>query len=194
MKIKHKRDISEMRLWQRLNSEVLFTSKWLNVRRDVCRLPSGSVIDDYFVIEIPDGVTIVAITRDMEIVLVRQYKHGIGQVVLELPAGNVDPDEDPNVAINRELREETGYTASNIEYVTTIISKPARMTARTLVYFATGAVLYGYPEESDQEKIETVLVPLEELPLLIAHGMIITETSLAALLTTWDRLTSKYRK
>ncbi len=174
--------------WQRLDSEELFTSKWLRLRRDVCRLPGGSIIDDYYVLELPDGVTVVAITANKELVLVRQYKHALGQVVLELPAGIVNDGEDRASAMSRELAEETGYVAPSLEYVGTVVSKPARMSARTLVYFAPNVRRQAEPQESDTERIVTVLVPVEQVRDLVTSGSIVTESSLAALLMAWDEI------
>jgi len=65
----------------------------LSLKREACRLPGGRIIDDYQRLILPDGVAIVAVTIDRELVLVRQYKHGLGRIVLELPAGNVESEE-----------------------------------------------------------------------------------------------------
>ncbi|WP_165358866.1 NUDIX hydrolase [Spirosoma sordidisoli] len=158
------------------------------LRQDECLLPSGRVIDDFFVVEVPDGAAIVAITDDNELLLIKQYKHGFGDFVLELPAGIVEQNEDPALTIARELREETGFVATNIEFVTTLITKPARMSARTQIYFANGGRFEYDPEFNDAEVIEKILVPVAELPALIAKGNIMVETSLAALLMVWDKL------
>ena len=176
-----------IKLWEKIESKELFTSKRLTVRQDTCRLPSKRIIDDYLVVEVPDGAAIVAITEEKEIVLVRQYKHGLGQIVLELPAGNVEENEDPAHTIKRELLEETGYVADNVEFISILATKPARMFAKTHVYFASNVRHSGKQMESDTEVIEIVLVPVNELPALIQKGDIITETSLAALMMVWKR-------
>lgn len=174
--------------WEIIGSTGIFNSRWLRLRRDECLLPSGRVLDDYFVVEVPDGAAIVALTVNKELILVRQYKHGLGQVVLELPAGIVEANEEPAITIGRELQEETGYIAANIEYITTLVTKPARMSARTRIYYADDVELGSAQQVNDSEIIETILVPLVELSALIQRGEIITETSLAALLMVWSRL------
>ncbi len=181
-------ETNELQPWQTLASEELFKSRWLRLRRDTCRLPSNREIDDYFVVELPDGTAIVAITEQHELVLVRQYKHGLGQIVLELPAGIVEASEDPAETIKRELIEETGYSTPTVELITTLATKPARMSARTLIYFAINVRKNLEQQENDAEIIQTVLVPIINLPALIQSGNIITETSLAALLMVWPRL------
>lgn len=181
-------NVSSIRPWSLLESKTLFTSKRLNLRLDACRLPSDRTIDDYLVVEMPDGAVVVAVTEQNEIVLVRQYKHGLGRIVLELPAGNVEKEEDPAITILRELKEETGYTVKDTEFITILSTKPARMTARTFVYFALNATKVEKQQENDMEVIENVLVPVQELPALIQRGEIITETSLAALLVVWHKI------
>jgi len=174
--------------WKTKSSENIFKSKWMRLRRDTCVLPSGREIDDYYVMEVPDGAAIIAITENNELVLVRQYKHGYGQLVLELPAGIVEDKEDSSEAVIRELQEETGYKASNVEFITSLITKPARLSGRTLIYFADKVVIDSQKVENDAEVIEVVLVPINNLPSLIQSGGIVTETTLAALMVVWSRL------
>ena len=183
----------ELKSWNSIETQILHSSRWLQLRRDTCRLPSDRIIDDYFVVEVPDGVTVVALTENKEVVLVRQYKHGLRQIVLELPAGMVDPEEDHAVTIARELKEETGYSSKDMQYITTLATKPARMSARTSVYFAESVVLEVQPEIKDTETIETVLIPIAELTKVIQSGAIITETSLAALMMVWSRIFNNIR-
>ncbi|MBD2757868.1 NUDIX hydrolase [Spirosoma validum] len=182
--------MEKLQSWQTVSTRELVKSKWLRVRQDTCRLPSGREIDDYFVVEAPDGAVIVAVTQENELVLVRQYKHGFGGIVLELPAGIVESKEVANETIIRELSEETGYFTPNVEYIATLVTKPARMSARTFVYFANAVTKDSQGQENDSEVIETVLVPIADLPALLQRGDIITETSLAALLMVWNRLTA----
>lgn len=178
----------QLKKWQQLRSVELFTSKWMSLRRDECQLPSGRIIDDYFVLEIPDGATVVAVTENKELVLVRQYKHGADQFVLELPAGIVETNEDPAITIARELKEETGYVSDQIEYITTLATKPARMNARTHVFFADNVRLKEEPNQNDAEVIETVLLPISQVQEYVISGKLSIETTLAALFAVGNRL------
>ena len=95
--------------WQVLASKYLIRRPWLTARRDVVRLPNGTEIPEFYVLEYPDWVNIIAVTADVEFVMIRQYRHGIDQTRYELVAGCVDPGEDPLTAAKRELYEETGF-------------------------------------------------------------------------------------
>ena len=99
--------------WKRLSSRYLVENPWLKLRGDTCELPSGLQVEDYFVIEAPDWCHVLALTEQNEVVLVRQYRHALGEVTLELPGGVVDETGDRRAAalsaVQRELLEETGY-------------------------------------------------------------------------------------
>ena len=101
-------DLNE-RKWKTLKSEYLIRRPWLTARRDTVELPGGSVNPEFYVLEYPDWVNVLAITSDDEFVMIRQYRHGLGQTRYELCAGVVDPGESPLEAAKRELSEETGY-------------------------------------------------------------------------------------
>src|ERR1700685_2321138 len=96
------------RPWRTLESRVAFDHHWYRLRRDTVELPGGAILDDYFVAVRPDVALVVPLTSAGEVVLVRQYKHGIGEVTLELPGGALDPGETPVAAAARELGGETG--------------------------------------------------------------------------------------
>lgn len=96
--------------WSVLHSDTVYDSgKQLRVVRQTVQLPDNRIIDDYYRIDLPSFATVYAVTEEDEVLLLRQYKHGIGQVCLTLPGGQVDPGEDPEFSARRELLEETGY-------------------------------------------------------------------------------------
>jgi len=97
--------------WKILSSEYLFNDLWFKVRKDICETQQGKIIDPYYVYEFPEWATAFALTEDNKVIMVRQYRHPVGEVILELPGGCVDDtDKDFQTAIARELLEETGYT------------------------------------------------------------------------------------
>ena len=101
--------------WKVVKSEKLFSAPWLNPRKDVCELPDGRKHSDYYILEYPDWATAFALTEDNKVLMVRQYRHGLGVISTELPGGVIDNNEQPADAVARELMEETGYEFETIE-------------------------------------------------------------------------------
>ena len=99
-----------------LTTERIYEGKIINLRRDMVRLPNGKEASRE-VVEHPGAVAIVPVLPDGRILLVRQFRHPVGQILLEIPAGKLDAGEDPDVCAVRELEEETGYRAGKIERV-----------------------------------------------------------------------------
>jgi len=95
--------------------------KWLSLRADTCKMPDGQIVKPFYVFEYSPWVNVVAITKNQEVVLVEQYRHGIQKTVLELPGGSMDSEDiSPLVAAKRELLEESGYTTNNFVKTGTI--------------------------------------------------------------------------
>lgn len=143
--------------WTLLSSKYLFRDSWLTARRDRCLTPGGVLVDPYYVLEYPDWVNAVAFTREGKILMVRQYRHALGKVVLEIPGGCMDPaDVNPEAAMRRELLEETGHAFDGLKFLGSISPNPSTSTNLTHMYLATGG-----------EKVsELKLDPNEELEVL----------------------------
>ena len=105
------------RSWTRLSSRYVADYKVTKVREDRYRFEPGDREADFLVCESSDWVVILPITVDGDVVFVRQFRHGVGHVVLEIPGGLIDGDESPEEAAKRELREETGYEATRVRKV-----------------------------------------------------------------------------
>jgi ADP-ribose pyrophosphatase len=95
--------------WKKLSSEYINEHTYFTARKDRCERPDGVVVDPYFVVELPPSVCAMALTENNDVVMTRQYRHPIGETLLELPGGFIDKGEAPESAIARELSEETGY-------------------------------------------------------------------------------------
>jgi ADP-ribose pyrophosphatase len=126
----------------------------------------------FTVIDSPDWVNIIALTADEHVVFVRQYRHGTGQVTLELPGGMVDPGEDFRQAGARELREETGYCAHITELLGIVDPNPAFMNNRCGLIVARNVYLDGPQDLDCNEVIEVVTHPLCHIRELIVSGQI----------------------
>ena len=124
--------------WTVLESEYLFRRPWLTARRDKVRLPNGNINPEFYVLEYPDWVNVIAITDEGRFIIERQYRHGIGSAGWEIPAGVCEKGETPEQAARRELLEETGY--GDGEWTLSLVSAPNASTSNNHCYsfVATG--------------------------------------------------------
>lgn len=159
--------------WKTLKSEIVFNHKWYTLRRDHVELPSGQVLDDYFVSVRPNVVLTFPVTADNQVIFVRQYKHGAGDIFLELPGGVIDEGEtDPLEAAKREMLEETGYTSNEVEFLIEVIDNPTKDTNKISFFLARNVELVAAQDLDETENIEVVQVPLTEVESLVLSGKI----------------------
>lgn len=154
--------------WKRLQSRYVVSDRWLSVRADTCQMPNGRIVEPFYVLEYPIWVNVVAFTKNQEVVLVRQYRHGIQRTVLELPAGAMDgADQSPLEAAKRELLEESGYTSE--EFIATGIVAPNSGTHNNLThcFLATNVEQVAEATLDPTEQIEVVLLPMAQVIELI---------------------------
>lgn len=174
--------MSSIQPWKTIKSQLVFNNQWCKVRQDEIELPTGEVIDDYFVNVRPDIVLILAITPHREIVFVRQYRHGVGEILLELPGGSFNPEiENSLTAARRELEEETGYITAQMLPLATLYDNPVKDTNKIHLIIAENAEPLGKQQLEITEDVEIVLVPLEGVLERIATGEICVAGTIAAL-------------
>ncbi|WP_413175845.1 NUDIX hydrolase [Anabaena azotica] len=175
--------MNNLHKWKILSSQMLIDHPLCQVRQDEIELPNGKVIDDYFVNIKPDIALILPITNNQEIVFVRQYRHAVGEFFIELPAGRFNADEEgAEAAALRELREETGYMAGNVQKIGTLYDKPSKDTNQIHLFLAENVVKVGEQENLDvTEEIEVILIPINAVFDKIIQGEISVAGTVAAL-------------
>jgi ADP-ribose pyrophosphatase len=157
--------------WQTLACETLLARPpWLELQREQVALPSGRVIDDFYRVVLPHFAAMVAITAEDRWVLVRGYKHGLGRVTLSPPAGLIEPGEDPLLAAQRELREETGYTSSDWQALGEFVVDGNRQCGTMHLFCATGARLTDTIEPCDAEELNVELFSRAEMIAALRRG------------------------
>jgi ADP-ribose pyrophosphatase len=160
-------------------SEILYFGKAFDVRRDQVLLPDNktTLID---VVIHPSAVTLIPVDSQGQILFVRQYRHAVGQELLELPAGTLNEGEEPEICAHREIREETGMSAAHLEKIGEFYLVPGYSTEHMHIYLATN--LQSAPLPGDEDEFITVEpVALANVPDLIARGVLQDAKSLAAL-------------
>ena len=145
--------------WKLLGSTYSYRDRWLTLRSDTVALPGGETLSPYHVIESPDWVNAIAITDAGHIVLVEQYRHAVQQTMLELPAGHVDPGEAPDVAVKRELLEETGHEAAHWHDLGALFPAASRFTNKVRSYLAMGARQVRAPISGGSETLRVHSIP-----------------------------------
>ena len=161
-------------------SEILYYGKAFDVRRDQVLLPDGktTLID---VVVHPGAVTLIPLDSQGRILFVRRYRHAVGQELLELPAGTLNQGEKPEDCAHREVREETGMSAANLEKIGEFYLVPGYSTEHMHIYLATN--LRSDPLPGDEDEFITIeAVALANVPDLISQGVLQDAKSLAALI------------
>lgn len=138
-------------------------------RVDQCELPNGKIFEP-IVFEFRSWAVVIALTKKQEVVLIRQYRHGIQNVMWEFPGGVVEDEEDPDDGVRRELLEETGYSASKLVQVGKYYPNPALQTNSMYCYLAFDAEKVSLQTLDDAEEIEVQLIPLTELVAMTKRG------------------------
>jgi len=170
--------------WTVLSSTYISRKEWFTVRQEHVRTSTGREIREFWVSEFRPWVNVIAVTPDQRLVLIRQYRHGLGDVHFELPAGTTDPgDTSFEEAARRELREETGYGGGRWRPLVALCANPALQNNLTHTFVAEGVVREGAPTLDGYEEISVHLVPLGEVEALIRGGDMVQALNVAALAT-----------
>ena len=158
--------------WKTVSSEYLVKKPWATLRVDECELPDGRIAKEYYVLEYPNWVNVVAITEDEKVIMVKQYRHSGGFVSIEIPGGVIDGDEYPIDAAKRELLEETGYLFEDFELVSTIYPNPATSNNITYCYLAKGGIKVQDQNLDEHEDIDVELYSIDEVKQMLIKNEI----------------------
>lgn len=176
-----------MKKWTVIATQEVLRTPWFNLRQEVCQLPTGVQVSDYYVMSVPDVAMIVAVTPQQELLLVEQYKHGYGDILTELPAGMCESD-DPLADAQRELREETGYTSVAWQSLGTFIASPTRSHNHVHVFLAEGATHTHAQQFDANEQIQVRRLPLRDARKVMARGEVRVLDSVLGLYRALDHL------
>jgi ADP-ribose pyrophosphatase len=175
--------------WKVLESEYLFRhAPWLTLRKEKCELPNGKIMQAYYTLEYPTWVSAFALTRENKVVMVRQYRHGLGVMSTELPGGVVDDGEQPEAAIQRELLEETGYRFTHYEYIGKLCANPATTNNYMHIFIASGGEQMGEQMLDETEDLQVVLYDVAEVKQLVRENKIVQALHTAAIFMALEKL------
>ncbi len=156
--------------WKVLESTYLHKEPWLTIRKDKCELPNGNIVPAFYVNEYPDWVNAFGLTKEGKVVMVKQYRHGIEQVEIELPGGVIEAGETWQQGVEREIMEETGYLFEKLEYLGKISANPSTTNNFAHMFLATGGVKVGEQKLDESEDVEVELMTIEEVKQLVKEN------------------------
>ena len=163
-----------------VESKVIYQGKVLSLRLDDVTLPNGKS-SKREVVEHAGAVTVVAVTNEQKVLLVKQYRYSVGEVLLELPAGGLNHGEAPLKCAKRELKEETGWEATDWEELPTFYTTPGFTNEKMYLFLAKNLTYTGQNLDED-EFIQVVSVPLDETLNMIQRGEIRDAKSIVGIL------------
>lgn len=177
--------------WKKLGSRAIAHTRIFSVESVDFQHPKRAKPQDFFVINAPDWVNVVALTADHRIVLVRQFRYGSDEFSLEIPGGVIDQGEDPVAAGVRELREETGYVGRRARLLGTVRPNPAMQSNRCHLVLVEDARAEAKLDWDPDEEFEIMALPVEEVYARAYRGEITHAMVLDALLLfrpLWEKL------
>lgn len=158
--------------WKVLKSKRDTSYRVFSIRTDTAQSPRNGGIYDFYILESNPWVNVIPLTPDENVILVRQYRHGIRDITLEIPGGLVDDGDTPEQAAWRELAEETGYGAKEMISLGAVHPNPAIQNNLCYTFLAKGAFTASKQNQDATEDIEVVIRPLKAIPQMIKKGEI----------------------
>ena len=178
-----------LQAWKQVSTEYLVQESWFKLRRDRVLKSNNEIMPSYYVLEYSNWANVFPITTDGKVILVRQYRYGIGQWSLEIPGGIMDPGEtNPLEAAKRELLEETGYSCKEIVETAIIAPNPATANNVMYCYLATGCELTHEQSFDEHEELEVILVTMEELKTMLRENKILQSLHTTSMFYALEKL------
>ena len=153
-----------------LSSEYISKHIYFTARKDRYEMESGKIVDPYFVVELPPSACALALTEDNKVLFVRQYRHPLNEMLMELPGGFIDAGEDPKAAIERELLEETGYAFDAVHYLGNTAANPGVLNNYTYLFLVTGGKKVQQQQLDANEEITIILRSLDEAKQMLERN------------------------
>ncbi len=155
---------------KKLNSKQIFDGVVVKLFVDDVELPDGKkAIRE--IVRHPGAVCVIPVDEDENVIMIKQFRYPFSEVLLEVPAGKLEPNEDPLEAVKRELEEESGVNAENVEYIGTMYTTVAILDEKIHMYLATG-LTYKNAHPDDGEFLEVEKIPLKALVEMVMEGKI----------------------
>ncbi len=167
-----------------ISTEKIYTGKVVNLRKDIVRLPNGKEASRE-VVGHPGAVAVVPVLPNGKVLMVRQFRHPVGQVLLEIPAGKMDPGEDPDQCALRELEEETGHRAGSLERRASIFTGPGFTDEVIHIYIACDLVKTAINPDED-EFLEVKAYDQGDIRRMIREGLICDAKTISGLYLLQD--------
>mgnify|MGYP001000657307 CR=1 FL=1 len=168
--------------WKVIDSEYLHRRPWLTVRRETLQMPDGTLVPEYYVLEYPNWVNTIAITREGKFLLVEQYRPGIGKTCIELCAGVCEKeDASPLVSAQRELREETGYAGGTWREFMCLAPNASAANNYSYCFIAENVEKVCNQKLDELEALTVRFFSFEEVKELLQNGRIVQATMAAPL-------------
>ena len=183
--------MGKLEKWKVLSVQDVSPSSWFPVFKHSVKMPSGRRIDDYYVSHLGDVAMVLPVTSEGDVVFVRQYKHGISEITIELPAGRIEDGQSPEEAARAELIQETGIVAGRLSEIGQFTPVPSKDPCTVYGFLAEQLNFRSHQTLDETEEIELLILSTEELARCLAQGLIRCSDTLAVLLLASIRYPDK---